>query len=1049
MMNKISFIGTLLFLFLVTVVSGQEKIVVTGKVYHSVSKTPLAQVRVAGSNLNKSAITDEEGAFQIEVADAHVVLTFELRGFMQKQLFLGKRTQLEVYLLPENTLRYTNKTLSSAGILDVWDKKGSSFSINRKDLYQGNATPDESIYGMIPGVSVLSKGGMPGEGAVINLHGIRSLVSSNMPLMVVDGVPYIVDNNESQIISGFSRNVYGMINQKDIESISFLKGADALKYGAMGSNGVLVINTEKATDLETKVEFHTVDGVSWMNTRMPLMDAGSFKSYIGDIGETVTFDMAALVDQFPFLKDDPSYHYNYVYDNNTDWQEEIYDKAISTENMLKIKGGDAIANYMLTVGYMNTQGVLKNTKDSRYYARFNANMNITQRLKMFASVGFSYNETDMLEQGISPKTNPILASFHKSPLFSVYEKNEAGRSLGTFSKVETYVNGVRNPRADIIGVSNPAALVSQVEENGQVYNVLVNLGLDYQFSSKFKIGGVFGLYYNYNHEQAFIGGKSSLAIAPLSEGLAKNTVRSAVNQGRNIYFNGFGEYHNVFRNIHQVDVMLGYQMLPSHWESDCGTGTNTSSDFYKTLNSVTGYVDKNIFGYINTWNWMNIYAQAQYDYKHQLFATLGLTADASSSTGENAALFKYLPSVQAGIRFANTSLLREVRGIDELTLRGEYSQLTNSRYSSHYSKYYYSSKMFREITGLVRGNLPNTKLKPEAVHTTTIGLDFATLARRLSFSAEIFEERTQDMLTKQQIAPVYGFGHVYDNAGEIKTRGIDFSLQASLIQNKNFEWAIGGNITHYKSEIVKLGKTGQEIIQFSDGTMLLNKVGETPYQFYGYQAEKVIASEAEAKELALESHAGVRFSAGDIQFRNLNGDNRIDEKDLVCLGTAAPDIAGGFFTYFRYKGFDLMAQFTYSYGNKIYNATRRSFESLNGYENQSSVAERRWSYDGQQTDIPRAVYGDAIGNSRFSSRWVEDGSYLKLKNVTLGYTFTEKVGFFNQIQLYLTAQNLFTLTKYIGFDPEFRYSYSPEYAGFDLCKFPLAKSVRLGVKLNF
>lgn len=183
-----------------------------------------------------------------------------------------------------------------------------------------------------------------------------------------------------------------------------------------------------------------------MNKRMPLLEAKGFKSYIGDIGETVTSDMNALVEQFPFLKDDPSYHYNYVYDNNTDWQEEIYDKAFSTENMLKIKGGDAIANYMLTVGYMNNKGIIKNTKDSRYYARFNANMNITQRLKMFASVGFSYNESQMMEQGMSPQTNPMLAAFHKSPLFSVYEKDETGRSLGTFSKVETYVNGVRNPR---------------------------------------------------------------------------------------------------------------------------------------------------------------------------------------------------------------------------------------------------------------------------------------------------------------------------------------------------------------------------------------------------------------------------------------------------------------------------------------------------------------------------------------------------------------------------------------------------------------------------
>ena len=1048
-MNKISFICVLFFLLLTAIARGQEKITVTGVVYNSVTKAPLAQVRVSGTNIHKSAITGEDGTFKIEIPDNRVDIVFELKGFMKKQIFLGKRDHIEVYLLPDNLLRYTNKIETAAGATEAWNKKGSSFTLNRKDMYQGNPTPDESLYGIIPGLSVTSKGGMPGEGAVMKYHGVRSLLSSNMPLMVVDGIPYVVDDNPSQIINGFSRNVFGMINQKDIESISFLKGADALKYGAMGSNGVVVINTEKATDLETKVEFHTVEGISWMNKRMPLLEAKGFKSYIGDIGETVTSDMNALVEQFPFLKDDPSYHYNYVYDNNTDWQEEIYDKAFSTENMLKIKGGDAIANYMLTVGYMNNKGIIKNTKDSRYYARFNANMNITQRLKMFASVGFSYNESQMMEQGMSPQTNPMLAAFHKSPLFSVYEKDETGRSLGTFSKVETYVNGVRNPRADIIGISNPAALISEVEESGDVYNVLVNLGLNYQLNEKFKVGGIFGVYYNYNREQAFIAGKSSLAIAPLNDGLAKNTVRSAVNQAQNIYFNGFGEYHNIIRKSHYLDAMIGYQMLTSRMESDCGTGTNTSSDFYKTLNSISGYINKRIFGYINTWNWMNVYAQAQYDYKHQVYATIGLTADASSSTGENADLFKFLPSAQVGIRLANTSLLRDVKGIDELTIRGEYAQQTNSRYSPHFSKYYYSSKMFRDITGLVRDNIPNTKLQAEVVHTTTLGLDLATLGRRLSFSADLYEERTKDMVNKEDVAPLFGFENAYTNNGEIKTQGIDFSLQASLIQNKNFEWTVGGNISHYKSKILSLGKVNQQILNFSDGSALLNKVGETPYQFYGYQANEVISSQQQADELNLISHSGVKFNAGDIHFRNMNGDNRIDEKDMVILGDATPDFFGGFFTYFRYKGFDLMTQFTYSYGNKIYNGTRRSFESMNGFENQSSIAERRWSYDGQKTDIPRAVYGDAIGNSRFSSRWIEDGSFLKLKNVTLGYTFSERVGFFNQIHIYLTGENLFTCTKYLGFDPEFNYSYNPELAGFDLCKAPLGKTVKLGIKLNF
>lgn len=1039
----------LLFLFCHVSVWGQEKAILTGVVYNSVDNSPLEQVRVSATTMRKSVLTDQEGKFSIELPNTQVELVFELKGFMSKQVFVGKRNHMEVYLLPNNAFRYINKTETSMGTASVGEKKGNSYTLNRKDMYQGNATPDEGMHGMIPGLNVLSKSGMPGEGAFMNMRGVRSLASTNMPLIVVDGVPYLPDENGSQIISGFSRNVFSMINQKDIESIALVKGADALKYGAMASNGVLMINTEKATDLETKVEFHTVNGIGWMNKRLPLMGASSFKSYIGDIGETATSDMATLVDKFPFLKDDPSFHYNYVYDNDTKWQDEIYSKAFSTENVLKIKGGDAIANYVLTVGYLNNQGIIDNTNSSRYYARFNANMNVTQKLKMFASAGFSYTQDKMMEQGMTVQTNPLLASLHKSPLFSVYEKNEAGKNLGTFSKVVPYIDGVRNPKADIIGISNPAALVSDLEAYGDVYNVSVNLGLDYQLNAKFKLGALFGLYYNYGREQLFIPGKSSMAIAPLSDGLAQNTVKSAISQANNIYLNGYGSYNDVINGVHNVNATVGYQMITSSLEQDCGSGSNTSSDFYKTLNSTTGYINKRIYGYIENWNWMNIYAQGQYDYKHQLFATVGLTADASSSTGENASLFKLLPSVQGGVRLANTALLRDVKAIDELTLRGEYAQLANSRYSASYSKYFYRSKMFREITGLVRANLPNTKLNPEQVNTTTFGIDFATLGRKLNFSLDMYEERTTDMLNKRSVSSVYGFGYVYDNAGEIKTRGIDLNVQATLIHRNNFEWTVGGNLSHYKSEIGNLGGVNENVTNFSDGSALLNRVGESPYQYYGYQADGVISTQEQADNMNLTAHTGVKFGAGDINFRNMNGDNRIDENDMVKLGSATPDIFGGFFTYFRYKGFDLLAQFTYSKGNEIYNATRRSIESMTGYGNQSKVAERRWSYDGQVTDVPKAVYGDAIGNSRFSSRWIEDGSYLKLKNVTLGYTFSEKIGFFNEIQVYLTGENLLTFTKYLGLDPEFSYSYDRELLGFDMGKAPLARSMKIGVKLNF
>lgn len=1041
---KIYYIGILLLLIGTDVFA--QVVEIKGRVLRSVDRKPVAQAQVSAGASEKSVITDEKGEFTLEVTNRNTQIKVERDGYVDKTVFLGKRDKIDIYLLPVNLVRHATNTDLPAGRIASEEKTGSTVTINKKDLNLANDVPDESLHGMIAGLQVKSKGGMPGEGAFVNMRGIRSLYTSSTPLIVVDGMPYLPDVTESQVINGYSRNMFMPVHLKDVENISLVKGNDAAMYGSLGANGVILINTEKATDLETKVEFHTVEGAGWVNKRIPMMDAVGFKNYIGDIGETATSDLESLVNKFPFLKDDPDYHYNYVYNNNTRWQDEIYTPAITSENVLKVKGGDAIANYALSVGYFYNRGVIENTKLSKYFTRLNANMKITPKLNMFASVGFTYSDNKLMEQGMAYSTNPLLTALYKSPLFDVYEKDQYGNQLGRFSKIEY---GENNPVADAIGISNPVAIVNDLEATSSAYDVLVNAGLNYQMNSKIAFNALVGVYYNYNRENIFIPGKTSQAIAPLLDGIAKNTVRSGIAEGYNLYFNANGTYSDVFNDVHGLDVALGYQLITTNREYDYGTGINTSSDFYKTLGSATGMYGKNFDGYIDVYNWMNIYAKAAYNFKKQLFLSAGVTADAASSTGTKSNLFVFLPSANIAWNMKNSSFLRDASGVDQLTVRAEYAQLANSRFSSSFSRYQYKSKLYRDQTGIVRSNIPNSRLKPEINHNYNVGVDFATLGRKLSVSVDVFQERTKNMLNQKELASAYGFGYVYDNAGEIKSRGIEVAAQAQLVNRGGFEWVVGGNIAAFKSEVVSLGGVDEKVIEFADGTTLVNRVGETPYAFYGVKAEKVFASQAEADEAAILSHNGVRFNAGDVKFQDVNTDHMIDDKDRRILGSATPDFYGGFYTSFRYKGIGLMANFTYSYGNKIYNTVRRTTESLSDYRNQSEVAVRRWTFDGQQTDVPRAAYGDPMGNARFSDRWVEDGSYLRLKYITLSYDFPGSVGFFKQAQIYVTGENLFTATKYLGLDPEFSYTYEPALQGIDMGKAPLARSVRLGVKLNF
>lgn len=260
---------------------------------------------------------------------------------------------------------------------------------------------------------------------------------------------------------------------------------------------------------------------------------------------------------------------------------------------------------------------------------------------------------------------------------------------------------------------------------------------------------------------------------------------------------------------------------------------------------------------------------------------------------------------------------------------------------------------------------------------------------------------------------------------------------------------VGGNIAHFKSEVKSLGSDTERTIKFDDGSELLLQVGESPYLFYGKKVEKIFTTTQEANIAAYRQANGSAFVAGDVKFFDKNGDHYINDRDNMVIGDPTPDFYGAFYTNLTYGGWNLFMNFTYSYGNDIYNAVRRSLGAMKDFSNQDHSVVRRWTVEGQQTDIPRASYGDPHGNSRFSSRWIEDGSYLRLKEVTLSYEHNKKVLFFNSLKVYLTGENLVTFTKYLGMDPEFSYSYDPQLLGVDLGKMPLPKNIKLGLILNF
>lgn len=1027
---------TILFVLFVCGLSAQP-ISIKGKVTASDQQAVKAAV-ITLTGAEEVVQTDENGEFTIQANSPGGTITVSAEGYYPSTQALNGRTDINVVLIDAAKKKYNQDLVFPFRKLNLDEQTSAATNIARKDLDQVSNI-ENALQGEVAGLRVINKSGMPGEGSYLNLRGVRSLVSNNMPLILVNGVPYLMDTEDSPIIGGYSTGIFNALSVSDIQNITVLKGADAAIYGSLGSNGVILIETNGATQsdkLETQISLTSQFGMSWNDQKLPTLNGDEYKSYLTDIGLTYYANMADLIADFPFVIDDPNYYYNYLYNNNTDWQKEIYKPTMTANNVLRVEGGDAVAKYDIALGYQSEGGVIDGTNRDRYHTQINTSINVNRKLELVAAIGLAYMIGNYQEQGLLEATNPVLAAYNKASIFSPYKKDADGNVLDEYDVYR-------------FGVSNPLAIVKTLAADNKAHNVNLRFGANYKLNDNWLLSAVVGMLYNYNHENIFIPGRSSNAILPMNNNLAENTVRSGVGETKNSYYNLSANYKKMLDSGDMLNVNGGIQMMTSRREYDAGSGYNTANDFYQTLDYVESG-SEHFYGYVNEWSWMNMYAHADYTLNSLLRASANLALDGTSVSGVDANRFGVFPSGALTFMAKNLAGLENSTFVNKLDLRAEYGLTGNSRFSSNYGKNYYESTPFLVLSGIVRSSVPNTGLKWEQTAQLDLGLDLSLARNRIDLSVGYFNAKSTDVLFAEPISSVFGSSASFANSAEISNSGIEVALSAALIKTKDLEWVVGGNFSTLTSEVKALGSASENILDLPDGAQMLTRVGENPYSFYGLKAEGVIASQADANAAALYDWRGVMYGAGDVLYQDLNNDKIINDEDKQILGSATPDFFGGFHTLVRYKNLSLSAEFTYSYGNEAYNATRRSIESLDNFNNQSRAAVNRWQLDGQVTDVPKAVYGDPMNNNAFSSRWIEDASYLKMKYVTLSYQFNQKVfNFFRSGTIYVTGENLLTWTDYLGLDPEFSYSYSDALQGVDYTKVVVPKSVKFGFNLNF
>lgn len=1008
-------------------------------------KTPVENAVVTLGS--KSVTTTEDGVFEFDKAKTGEKFTVWSPGFYSVESKVLDSKYMKVYLIEESKYKYNESAVLPYRSEEDFNKTAANLA--KKDFYLGSMSIDKALQGEIAGLQVTQKSGMTGEGAYMNIHGLRSLVAENSPLIVLNGVPYMSNMNESELINGYSRSIFQNMDINDIKNITVLTGADASLYGSLGSNGVILIETEgaKSNDLNTKISYYGSFGVNWNNTSLPLLGTEEYKSYLSDIGMKKYNNMEDFFGDFPFLTDPGNIH-NYYYTHNTDWQDVINDNGIVTNHLLRVKGGDAIAKYDISLGYMKNESTLKNAFSERYHTQINGNVLVSKKFAITASINLAYLDGSYQEQGMSEETNPVLASYKKAPILSPYKQDNDGNLLAKYA--DYYFGACHNMD---YATSNPLAIVEKADASTRQYDFNAKVAFDYNPTKKLALNANVGFYYNYDQEKLFMPGKDDKDILPLYDqyGSAENTVRAGVSESVNMFFGGTATYKTDIDDKNKLTLLAGGQVFMKHDEYDAGTGRNTANDFYETLSDVNS-VGRYFFGYIDEWNWMNFYAHGDWVYNDLVKTSLNVSTDAASSTGDDAdSRFGLFPSASVKLMAKNTDILSDVSFVNKLNFYVDYGKTGNSRFSSNYSKYYYSSSRYQSLSGIVRANVPNTKLKYEEDYNFKGGIDAAFFNNLLNLSVSYYNTRAKDVVMLGSNSYVFGTSPYYCNDGEINSSGIDLSLQIAPVYNKNFKWILGGNISTVNNEIKSLGSLNELKVNLSDDATLISRVGEDPYAFYGYKTAGVISSDEEAKSLNLKNLNGIQYEAGDMHYIDQNNDGYINDKDKVVIGSASPDFYGSFFNRFEYRNFALDLTFIYSVGNDAYNAVRRSIESSDDFSNQSKAVSRRWFMDGQHTDIPKASWGDPVGNNDFSDRWIEDASYLKLRDVTLSYNFEKPVfyNFFRSGTLYITGQNLFNITKYLGLDPEFSYSYSSALQGVDYAKVVLPKTIKIGVNLKF
>jgi TonB-dependent starch-binding outer membrane protein SusC len=993
----------LFFLFTVQLVFAQNR-QVSGRITSQTDPEGLPGVNVVIKGTNQGTITDLEGNFTVSV-DQGATIVFSFVGYQSQEVLYSGQEKLDIIMV-EEAKELGEVVVVGYSSIEKRDITGSITSVRAADFQDMSLNGiDQALQGQAPGVQVSQSSGTPGGGIQVQIRGVTSIGAGNNPLWIIDGVQVETGTLSLRSFGGQNDNALSLINPGDIESIQILKDASAKAlYGSRASNGVVVVTTKRGKRSQARINFDVQRGIVDPVNKIDLLNA----SELLELQREAVTNAGKNPDGFGLIPG--------VTDAvDTDWQDEVLRTGIMQQYQLSASGGDDNTTYYLSANYRDEEGVQLNNRFRRYGAVINIDQKFTPKL----TVSSNMNITRTFNQRVKGDNflDGVYSGAVKSlPFYTPYDENG-------------FLIGPGSPQYAAFPNFNPVAQAVLPRFNAYTAKLIGALSANYKFNDNFNLRGQLSVDYNdvtedqYESSQTAIGGYLESVGG---QGYGIYIASTAINLNSYLTLS----YNKVLKEDHTISALVGSEMIQGFSNNGSVQGRLFPSDDFTYIGSA-GIVDQGSSGRAQS-GLFSAFAEAKYDYKDKFLATLSFRADGSSRFGPNQR-FGYFPAASVAWRISSEEFF-DSRIINDLKLRASIGYTGNERIGNYAFLGTWGAATYNGSSGVSPENIANPDLKWETTREVNAGIDLSLLEGRIQTSVDAYYNKTFDLLLLRPYASTTGFTGVTDNIGEMENKGIELGI-SSVNLDGAFKW----------STDVNLSKNLNKVLFLADSIPL----------YRGYQAEGVDGTNIIQEGEPLGTFIGLKYlgvdpATGDAIYQDTNEDGTITNDDAVIIGNSQPDFYGGVTNRFSYNRFDLSVFFQFSVGNKILNFSKATLVNAGAdiSNNQSADALRRWRRPGDITDVPRYEFENTYNNLH-SSRFLEDGSYLRLKNVSFGYNLSPDVAnrlMMRNIRVYASGTNLWTYTKYSGADPEVStLDGSSTARGIDFFTLPQVRTISVGV----